>query len=79
MKICEERQKIMLTQLIGLAEEQRKIYDNLKTQPEFQDELTQVYKLHQKELELLIKYQNQKNETKQISARREDHKPTRML
>lgn len=56
-KICEERQKIMITQLVGLGEEQRKIYDEFKTQPEFQNELIQAYKLHQKELELLIEYQ----------------------
>jgi len=61
IKICEERQKIMITQLIGLAEAQRKIYDSLKTQPEIENsELGGAYKLHQKELEILIKYQKQK-------------------
>jgi len=62
IKICEERQKIMVTQLIGLAEEQRKIYNDFKTQPEFENELVESYKLHQLELELLIKYQNKINE-----------------
>jgi len=62
IKICEERQKIMITQLVGLAEEQRKIYDNFKTQPEFQNELKESYRLHQRELELLIRYQTKRNE-----------------
>ena len=62
-QICEEEQRIMVTQLIGLAEEQRKIYDVLKTQQEVKNsELIKAYELHQQELELLIKYEKIKNE-----------------
>jgi len=60
-KICEETRSLIITQLIGLGEAQREIYDKLKTQQEFKDELTEAYKLHQLELELLIKYQQKIN------------------
>ena len=75
IKICKERQKIMVTQLIGLAEAQRKIYDELKSQPEFQNELIGAYKLHQKELEFLIKYQKT-NGTKQNNYKQGEEKTT---
>ena len=57
-KICEEEKSLMITQLIGLAEAQRNIYDKL--QPEIQEEiLAEAYKHHEQELNLLIKYQKQ--------------------
>jgi len=62
IKICEERQKMMVTELIGLAEAQRKIYDALKIQPKVENsKFMDAYNLHVKELELLIKYQSEKN------------------
>ena len=48
---------INITRLIGLGEEQRKIYHVLDPQKDDLD-LWNAYKLHQEELVLLIKYQN---------------------
>jgi hypothetical protein len=60
-KICDEEQRMMITELIGLGETQRRIYDSLKTQSEFQGNLKNAYEHHIKELELLIKYQEERN------------------
>ena len=51
---------MMITELIGLGEAQRKIYDRLKSQQgDFQGRLNKAYILHQGELDLLIKYQQE--------------------
>jgi len=60
-ELCESKSKMKITELIGLGETQRKIYDGLKNNPEiFNGALKDAYELHQKELELLIKYQNER-------------------
>lgn len=56
-ELCEEEKRIKTTQLIGLSESQRKIYECLDIHGELNNEISDAYKLHQEELELLIKYQ----------------------
>ena len=51
--ICEETKSLVVTQLIGLGEVQRRIYESLN----LEGELKEAYDLHKKELELLIQYQ----------------------
>jgi len=61
-KLCEEEKAVMITQLIGLAEAQRNIYDKFQDQSEVQEgRLAEAYEHHQQELELLIKYQGEKD------------------
>lgn len=50
---------IMVTELIGLAETQRKIYNQLLRQ--MPDNLLAPYKLHEEELDLLIEYEHENN------------------
>ena len=53
-----------ITQLIGLGEAQRRIYDALRLEKRpdlLNSDLGEVYRLHQQELELLIKYQKENN------------------
>jgi len=60
--LCEETKSLMITRLIGLAEAQRKIYEKYQGQPEAKHKkLRDAYKLHQRELELLIEYQKERN------------------
>jgi len=61
-KLSELEKNMMITELIGLAETQRQIYDRLQGQPEFKGGLIRAYHHHEKELELLIKYQKEINE-----------------
>ena len=51
-----------ITEIIGLGETQRKIYEDLIRQVGLDNELLDAYKNHQRELELLIKYQKRQNE-----------------
>lgn len=61
-KISDEEKRMMVSQLIGLGESQRKIYERLDNQLILKNtNLSEVYKLHQEELELLIGYQNENN------------------
>lgn len=61
-KISDEEKRMMVSQLIGLGESQRKIYERLDNQLILKNpSLSEVYKLHQEELELLISYQNENN------------------
>ncbi len=53
-EIDELKKSMMLTELIGLGETQRKIYENLNPTGDLQS----AYKLHQKELAILIKCQD---------------------
>ena len=46
-----------VSQLIGLGEEQRKIYRCIISHGRMRGNLKRSYEYHQKELELLIKYQ----------------------
>ena len=46
---------IKITELIGLGETQRRIYETLNPR----GKLSEIYELHQKELDLLIKYQRE--------------------
>ena len=58
VKLCEETRKMMITQLIGLGESQRRIYEKLNNDTEIQnEEFTEIYELHCNQQELLIKYQ----------------------
>lgn len=58
--LCEESKRLMVSQLIGLSEAQRRLYERFEGQPEAKHKkLREAYKLHQKELELLIKYQKE--------------------
>jgi len=50
---------VKLTELIGLGEAQREIYDSLNRK---EGDLLKAYELHQRELEFLIKYRTQENE-----------------
>ena len=62
-KISDGKETMMVTQLIGLGETQRRIYERFTPQLTSGDtDLRKAYKLHQKELELLIAYQNENNE-----------------
>lgn len=62
-RISDVKKRMMVTQLIGLGESQRRIYEELDNQIELENtNLGKAYKLHQKELEFLIKYQNKNNE-----------------
>ena len=61
----ELEKNMMITELIGLGEAQRKIYDRLQNQQEFKDEkLIGAYEHHEKELNLLIQYQNMMSSSK---------------
>lgn len=51
---------LTVTKLIGLGEAQRRIYDLF---PEKDGGLAKAYELHQKELELLIKYEKKLTES----------------
>jgi len=59
-QLSEEVKSMRITQLIGLGESQRRIYELFgEQQLEKKEKLRDSYKLHQQELELLIKYQNE--------------------
>lgn len=59
-KITDEEKKMMITRLIGLGESQRRIYERLDNQLKLEGtSLSEAYEYHQKELELLIRYQNE--------------------
>ena len=60
--LVEEERLIKITEIIGLGEAQRKIYENLISQEGLDNELLDAYKNHQEELELLIKYQRRQND-----------------
>lgn len=49
--------EMKVNQLIGLGETQRVIYDDLRKKGYVNGELLTAYQLHEKELQLLIKYQ----------------------
>ena len=51
-----------VTQLIGLGETQRKIYEHMEANGEINGNVRQAYQYHQKEIEMLIKYQKSHNE-----------------
>ena len=60
--LLDEERVMMITQLIGLGESQRQIYDRLKEEPNFVDSKIQwAYEMHEKELELLIQYEGENN------------------
>ena len=59
--LCEEEKAMKITQLIGLGETQRRIYECLEENEALDKGLKEIYKLHQEELELLIKYQKENN------------------
>jgi len=60
--IIPDEEIMIVTQLIGLCEAQRTIYDNLGSH--IAEELQNAYFFHKRELETLIKYQNSKNNDK---------------
>lgn len=51
----ELEHEMMVTELIGLGEVKREIYEKIDPTGKLQD----AYKLHQQELELLIKYRKE--------------------
>ena len=60
--ISDLEKRMMITELIGLGEGQREIYDRLEKAEEINHKsLKEAYKLHEQELRLLIKYQNETN------------------
>lgn len=60
--LCEETKDLMITQLIGLGEAQRRIYEQFEEQePECNHKrFKHAYELHCEELETLIKYQRER-------------------
>ena len=56
-KLIEGEKAMKISQLIGLGEEQRKIYRCIISHGRMRGNLKRSYEYHQKELELLIKYQ----------------------
>lgn len=56
-KLTKGEKLMKITQLIGLGESQRRIYECLQSHGELDGKLLGAYRGHQKELELLIKYQ----------------------
>jgi len=70
-KLCDETKRMMITQLIGLGEVQRKIYEQFKEEPEAHNKtLKDAYEHHCESQELLIKYQTEYNGN-EISKRNE--------
>ena len=62
IKLCDMTKRMLITELIGLGESQRRLYEQFEGQPEaHHKKLRQAYELHQKELELLIAYQMERN------------------
>jgi len=60
--LCDETKRIMITQLIGLGESQRRIYEKFFNQPEASNKtLRESYEHHCLCLESLIKYQKEHN------------------
>lgn len=57
-KLLEEEGVTKITQLIGLGETQRRIYECLISHGRIRGNLKRSYELHQEELKLLIKYQS---------------------
>lgn len=60
--LVKEERAMKISEIMGLGETQRKIYDDLISQGELDNELLDAYKNNKEELELLIKYQKRQNE-----------------
>lgn len=59
---CEMTKRMWITELIGLGETQRRIYEKFMGQPEATDRMLRCsYEHHCIMLESLIKYQERKN------------------
>ena len=61
-ELVEEERAMKITEIMGLGETQRKIYDDLISQGGLDNELLDAFKNNKKELELLIKYQRRQND-----------------
>ena len=57
-KLCDETKRMMITQLIGLGEAQRRVYEQFENEPEAHDRiLRDAWEYHCKSQDALIKYQ----------------------